>query len=63
MHEHFWYWIAVAVSAALQIPFNFYVPLSNNAYRGVTLVAFGLLDFFDRLCPHCRPPVIVPLSR
>jgi hypothetical protein len=46
LHEHVWYWVAVAVSAALQIPFNFYVPLSNNAYRGVTLVAFGLLDFF-----------------
>lgn len=45
LHEHVWYWVAVAVSAALQIPFNFYVPLSNNAYRGVTLVTFGLFDF------------------
>ena len=46
LREHVWYWVAVAVSVVLQIPFNVYVPLSNNAYRGVTLVAFGLLDFF-----------------
>ena len=46
LREHVWYWVTVAVAAALQIPFNFYVPLSSHAYRGVTLVAFGLLDFF-----------------
>jgi cell division protein FtsW (lipid II flippase) len=45
LHEHVWYWVTVVVAAALQVPFNFYVPLSNHAFRGVTLVVFGLLDF------------------
>ena len=46
LHEHVWYWVTVAVSAALQIPFNIYMPLSNHTFRGATLVAFGLFDFF-----------------
>ena len=45
LHEHSWYRVAVAVSIALQIPFIFYVPWSNHAYRGTALAAFGFLDF------------------
>ena len=46
LHEHRWYWIAIVVSIALQIPFVFYVPWTNHAYRGTALMAFGFLDFF-----------------
>ena len=44
LREHGWYWAAVAVSVALQIPFILYVPWSNHVYRGTALGAFGFLD-------------------
>lgn len=46
LREHGWYWGAVIVSVALQVPFIFYVPWTNHAYRGTALTAFGFLDFF-----------------
>ena len=45
LHEHGWYWAAVAVSVALQVPFFLYMPWSNHADRGTALAAFGFLDF------------------
>jgi len=45
LREHGWYWGAVVVAAALQIPFFFYVPWSNHTYRGTALIGFGVLDF------------------
>jgi hypothetical protein len=45
LREHGWYWGAVVVSVALQIPFILYVPWSNRAYRGTALTFFGFLDF------------------
>jgi cell division protein FtsW (lipid II flippase) len=45
LREHGWYWGAVVVAVAIQIPVIFYVPWSNHAYRGTALVAFGFLDF------------------
>jgi hypothetical protein len=45
LRKYGWYWVAVVVSVALQIPFIFYVPWSNHAYRGTALAAFGFLDF------------------
>jgi cell division protein FtsW (lipid II flippase) len=45
LREHGWYWVAVVVAVALQIPVIFYVPWSNHAYRGTALAAFGFLDF------------------
>jgi hypothetical protein len=45
LRVHGWYWGAVVVSVVLQIPFIFYVPWSNHAYRGTALVLFGFLDF------------------
>ena len=45
LHQHGWYWFALAASVALQYPFFFYAPWSNHAYRGTALAAFGFLDF------------------
>jgi hypothetical protein len=45
LHVHRWYWVATAVSIALQAPFLVYVPWSNHAFRGTALLPFGLLDF------------------
>jgi cell division protein FtsW (lipid II flippase) len=45
LHEHSWYWVAVVVAVALQIPVIFYVPWSNHAYRGTALIGFGFLNF------------------
>jgi hypothetical protein len=45
LREHGWYWVAVVVSVAIQLPFIFYVPWSNRAYRGTALGAFALVDF------------------
>jgi hypothetical protein len=46
LREHGWYWGAIVVSVAIQIPFILYVPWSNHAYRGTALAAFGFVDFF-----------------
>jgi hypothetical protein len=46
LHEHRWYWAAVAISIVMQAPFILYVPWSNHAYRGTALLPFGFLDFF-----------------
>jgi hypothetical protein len=45
LRENGWYWSAVVVSAAIQIPFILYAPWSNHAYRGTALAVFGFLDF------------------
>jgi hypothetical protein len=45
LREHGWYWVAVVVSVAIQIPFIFYVPWSNHAYRSTALGAFAFVDF------------------
>lgn len=45
LREHGWYWGAVVVAVAIQIPFILYVPWSNNAYRGTALTLFGVVDF------------------
>ena len=44
LHGNNWYWVAAVAAAALQIPFIFYVPWTNHAYRGTALAAFGFLD-------------------
>lgn len=43
--EHGWYWGAVVVAVAIQIPLILYVPWSNHAYRGTALILFGSVDF------------------
>ena len=45
LREHGWYWGAVVVAVAVQIPFILYVPWSNHAYRGTALTLFGFVDF------------------
>jgi hypothetical protein len=45
LHEHVWYWIAVAISAAMQLPLMLYLPWSNHAYWGTALLVFGILDY------------------
>lgn len=45
LHEQGWYWAAVALSVALQIPFFLYVSWTDHDYRGTALAAFGFLDF------------------
>jgi len=45
LREHGWYWGAVVVAVAIQIPFILYVPWSNHAYRGTALTLFGFVDF------------------
>jgi len=45
LHDHRWYWGAVAIAVALQAPFVLYVPWTNHAYRGTALLPFGFVDF------------------
>jgi hypothetical protein len=45
LREHGWYWGAVVVAVALQIPFFLYVPWSNHTYRGTALIGLGFVDF------------------
>lgn len=45
LHEHAWYWMAVAVAVLLQPLFVLYIPWTNRAFRGTALLPFGLLDY------------------
>ena len=46
LRRHSWYWGAVVVAVAIQIPFILCVLWSNHAYRGTALAFFGFLDVF-----------------
>lgn len=45
LRMHGWYWVAVAILVAIQMPLVLYVPWSNPVYRGTALTLFGCADF------------------
>jgi hypothetical protein len=45
LHEHRWFWTAIAISIVIQVPFILYIPWSNHAFRGTALLPFGFLNF------------------
>jgi hypothetical protein len=45
LRNHTWYWVAVIVAGAFQLPLIFHFPWSNHALRGSILIALGLADF------------------
>jgi len=46
LRGHRWYWVAITVSALLQIPVIFHAQLSHQAITGKGFLLFGYVDFF-----------------